>query len=259
MIAFPRSDSPPPRASPAAPNSQFHFFGFCVLWWFGWSASCPAVLSSDLKRCHAGAHTQGGTQRHARRRVPVSSSVSSALYAAMDLEAKYRACVELRVKLRRDTGVNLTAAVCEGLLNVTFEREGGERVSLLSDPWLFYTSLGAAIADQTLPLILPDRLKVAAWCYREAAEVHAHPEGMRRLFGCLDTGQGVTEDPTQAVLWLEKAVDLGDAAAKSALGSHLMIGDARAGASCIPRGMHSLWSAGGSSLYSQGAQPLGAS
>ena len=89
--------------------------------------------------------------------------------------------------------------------------------------------LGAAIEDQTLPLILPDRLKVAAWCYREAAEVHTHPEGMRKLFGCLDTGRGVTEDPAQAIVWLERAVDLGDAAAKSALGSHLMLGDARAG------------------------------
>jgi len=95
----------------------------------------------------------------------------------MDLEAWYRACVELRVKLSRDTGVNLTAAACEGLLSVTFEREGGEQVSLQSDPGLFYTSLGAAIDNQTLPLVLPDRLKVAAWCYRVAAEVHTHPPG----------------------------------------------------------------------------------
>jgi hypothetical protein len=50
----------------------------------------------------------------------------------MDMEAKYRACVELRVKLLRDTGVNLTAAVCEGLLNVTFEREGHPRILRLS-------------------------------------------------------------------------------------------------------------------------------
>ena len=51
--------------------------------------------------------------------------------AAMDPEARRRACVdEFRVKLRRDTGTNLTAAVCEELLGETF----GGRLSLESDP-----------------------------------------------------------------------------------------------------------------------------
>jgi hypothetical protein len=68
----------------------------------------------------------------------------------MDMETWHRLCVELRVKLRRDKGVNLTAAVCEGLLSVTFEREGGERVSLLSEPGLFHTSLGAVVYTRSL-------------------------------------------------------------------------------------------------------------
>jgi hypothetical protein len=42
----------------------------------------------------------------------------------MDREARRRACVELRVKLSRDAGTNLTAAFCEALLDLTVECEG---------------------------------------------------------------------------------------------------------------------------------------
>jgi hypothetical protein len=40
----------------------------------------------------------------------------------MDSEASRRACEAFRVKLRRDTGVNLTAAVCEELLAGAYTR-----------------------------------------------------------------------------------------------------------------------------------------
>ena len=83
------------------------------------------------------------------------------------------ACAEFRVKLSRDTGVNLPAATCEVLLNTIFNGQGGEPdVSLQSNPGRFYEALGGVIADQTIPLVLPDHLKVAWYCYREAAEVH---------------------------------------------------------------------------------------
>jgi TPR repeat protein len=148
----------------------------------------------------------------------------------MDLEGWHRACVAFRVKLSRDTGVNITAAVCELLLGGAFpEGEGGEEASLWRDPGMFYASLGAAIANQTLPLVIPDHEKVAWYCYREAAGVHKHPVGMRILAGCLFRGQGVTEDPAQAFVWYQKAADLGDVSAKASLGAFLLHGDARAG------------------------------
>ena len=109
----------------------------------------------------------------------------------MDREARRRACVELRVKLSRDAGTNLTAAFCEALLDLTVECEGGEQVSLQGNPGLFYAGLGAAIAEQTLALVLPNHLKVAWCCYREAAEVHTNPVGMRKLAFCYNTGRGV--------------------------------------------------------------------
>jgi hypothetical protein len=57
----------------------------------------------------------------------------------MDPAARRRACVAFRVKLRRDTGVDLAAAVCERLLGSTFQdEEGGEEVTLERDPGLFY-------------------------------------------------------------------------------------------------------------------------
>jgi len=143
--------------------------------------------------------------------------------AAMDPEARRRA------KLSRDTGTNLTAGDCESVLGATVECEGGEQVSLHSDPGRFYACLGGAIADEELPLVLANPLKVAWWCYREAAEVHANPLGMCRLAKCLYSGVGVTEDPAQAVVWFEKAADLGDAASKGALGTFVVDGDARAG------------------------------
>jgi len=34
---------------------------------------------------------------------------------------------------------------------------------------------------------------------------------MRQLAACLLCGQGVTKDPAQAVVWYQKAADLGDA------------------------------------------------
>ena len=76
---------------------------------------------------------------------------------------------------------------------------------------------------------LPTRLKVAWWCYRDAAEVHRHPRGMRRLAESYYTGQGVTQDHAQAVAWYQKAADMGDACAKATLGSIYMRGDPRAG------------------------------
>ena len=146
---------------------------------------------------------------------------------AMDPEARRRACVAFRGKLSRDTGIDLSATNCEGLLSGTFEGEGGEEVSLKSDPGLFYVCLGNAIADQTL--VLPNSYKVAWWCYREAAEVHTHPGGTAKLAVCYYTGRGVTEDTAQAAIWFQKAADLGDAGSKAALGALLLTGDARAG------------------------------
>jgi len=131
----------------------------------------------------------------------------------MDPEARRRACVAFRDKLGRDTGATLTAAACAGLLGSTFQCQG-EAVSLQSNPGLFYVCLGEAIADQRIALVLPDRLQVAWWCYREAAEVLKHPVGMRRLAWCLMFGLGVTKDPTQAAVWYQKAADLGDAPSK---------------------------------------------
>ena len=97
---------------------------------------------------------------------------------------------------------------------------------------LIYWCLGEAIAFQALSLsfVVPDHMTVAAWCYRQAAEVHNSPVGMTKLApGCYIAGAGVTEDYAQAAVWLEQAVDLGDAAAKATLGDILMDGDARYG------------------------------
>jgi len=143
----------------------------------------------------------------------------------MDPAARRRACVKLRVKLSRDTGTNLTAAACEGLLDNSFGLEG-KSVSLQSDPGLFYACLGEAIEDQAL--VVPNRDKVAWWCFREAAEVHKHPVGMRKLFGCLHHGRGATADPAQAALWLQKAADLGNPGSKAVLGATLAKDDAHA-------------------------------
>jgi TPR repeat protein len=147
--------------------------------------------------------------------------------------------VEFRVKLSRDTGVNLTAAACEELLWATFRPQQGSStsVSLQSKPGLFYANLGREIAAQGLDERLeqygnqriPDHLKVAWWCFREAAEVHKDPRGMRALGGCLCSGRGVTEDPAQALVWFQKASDLGDAPSKANVGKMLSEGDARAG------------------------------
>jgi TPR repeat protein len=150
----------------------------------------------------------------------------------MDPEARRRACVAFRVKLSRDTGANLTAADCEELLETTFMRVGGpvggEEVSVQSDPGLFFTTIGAAIeAHQTV--VVPDHLKVAWFCYREAAEVHKHPAGTGRLAECYDAGHGVMEDPAQAAVWYQKAAVLGDVPSKATLGTMLKNGDARAG------------------------------
>jgi TPR repeat protein len=125
------------------------------------------------------------------------------------------------------TGTNLSAAACEELLCRTLEYEG-ETVHFDRNPGLFYVCLGESIASQMLAGVL-DHLQVAAWCYREAAEVHKHPVGMRYLSACLSSGVGVTADPAQAAVWLEKSAGLGDAASKAALGAFLMNGQARAG------------------------------
>jgi TPR repeat protein len=150
----------------------------------------------------------------------------------MDPEARRRACVEFRVKLSRDTGVNLTAAACAELLEKTLTlNDSGEQaqITLQSNPGLFYAGLGEAIVDQRIAFVVPNHLKVAWWCYREAAEVHQHPGGMHKLAYCYYGGRGVTEDPAQAVAWFQKASDLGDAASKAALGTSLLSGHARAG------------------------------
>ena len=62
----------------------------------------------------------------------------------MDPEARRRACVAFRVKLSRDTGVNLSAADCESLCEATFQGEGREQqASLQSNPGIFYAELAA--------------------------------------------------------------------------------------------------------------------
>ena len=157
----------------------------------------------------------------------------------MDSEARRRACVEFRNKLSRNTRVSLTAAECAEVLGLVVKCTD-ELVTLQSNPGLFYEFLGLTIVNQTLPALpfeLPNRLKVACFCFREAAEVHKHPGGMRQLALCLLNGRGVTQDPAEAVVWLEEAADLGDAASKSFLGSILMTGDESAGvAEDAPRG-----------------------
>jgi hypothetical protein len=93
-----------------------------------------------------------------RQRAAATAAIAAT--AAMDPEARRRACVELRAKLSRDTGTNLTTATCEQLLRKTFRPAGGgERVSLQSDPGQFYACLGGAIAAQTLGVVLPNHLR----------------------------------------------------------------------------------------------------
>jgi hypothetical protein len=146
----------------------------------------------------------------------------------MDPEAWRRACVEFRAKLSRDTGVDLGAAVCENMLGKTCVCEG-EFLSLQSDPGLFYACLGDSIANNDNDSPTPLLPKVAWFCYREAAEVHTHPGGMRRVAECYYTGQGVTENPVQAVAWFLKAADLGDRVAQATLGTFCMTGFAPGG------------------------------
>ena len=147
----------------------------------------------------------------------------------MDHEARRRACVEFRDRLSLDTEVYLSVADCEVLLVKTFEGEGGEEISLQSNPGLFFARLGELIAKQMpAALVVTDTLKVAWWCYREAAEVHSHPEGSRKLAECYFFGRGVTPDPEQADVWYQKAADLGDANSMVALGVFLVHGDAHA-------------------------------
>jgi len=136
-----------------------------------------------------------------------------------------RACVEFRVNVCRDTGVNLTAADCQGLLGLTLKiADSGGEVSLRGNPGLFYTLLGVSIMGLKLPLDIPDHLmmKVAWYCQREAAEVHKHPAGMGRLGNLYYRGRGVT-----ATVWTQKAPDLGNTIAKAALGAVFLNGDLR--------------------------------
>jgi TPR repeat protein len=130
--------------------------------------------------------------------------------------------VAFRVNLSRDTGANLTVAACEELLDALFEDEGGEEFTLQSNPGLFYASIGEAI--ETQKAVVPDHLKVAWFCYREAAEAHNNLIGINRLAACFLRGRGVTRDPAQAAFWYQKAVDLGHACSKAALGALLMDG-----------------------------------
>ena len=112
-------------------------------------------------------------------------------------------------------------------MGTTFEHNR-ELVNLESNPGLFYAGLGEAVASHSFAGVL-DHLQVAAWCFREAAEVHEHPGAMHGLGNCYHSGEGVTEDPAQAVAWYQKAADLGHHAGKAALGAYLLNGDSRAG------------------------------
>jgi hypothetical protein len=92
----------------------------------------------------------------------------------MDPEARRRACVEFRVKLSRDTEVNLTASACASLLGSNFTpADTGEEVTLHTDTACFYWCLGQAITFRALllPFVVPYHMTVAAWCYRQATEV----------------------------------------------------------------------------------------
>ena len=142
--------------------------------------------------------------------------------------------MEFRPTLSRDTGVNLTAADCEELLGSTFKFEG-EPVSLQIHPGLFYCGLGEAVENQMPGFVLPNHLKVACYCYRQAAEVHNNPVGMCKL-AALFLLRGVMEDPVQAIVWYQKAADVGDAPDKCVV-MQIMTGDARAGVAMDqPRG-----------------------
>jgi TPR repeat protein len=141
----------------------------------------------------------------------------------MDPGARRRACEEFRAKLRRDTGTDLPSAFCQVILETCFQGKRGEQVSLESDPGLFYASLGAAISAGNL--VIANHVKVAVWCWRQAAEVHNDPVAMTELAGFYYEGEGVAEDRAQAVYWYQKAADLGDAAAKATLGTALVYGD----------------------------------
>ena len=158
----------------------------------------------------------------------------------MEPEARRRACEEFRAKLCRDTGTDLTAAACEELLGATLECQGGEQVSLQSNPGRFYSRLGEMISMTIVPdparettvtarTALFLNPKVAWWCYREAAEVHKHPGGMANLASCYYTGAGVEANPPEAVAWYHKAVGLGDPAAQATLGTFYLTGFAPGG------------------------------
>ena len=76
------------------------------------------------------------------------------------------------------------------------------------DPGLFYVCLGEAIAAQRIVALVPNHVKVAWYCYREAAEVHMHPGGMGKLADCHYIGRGVTVDSARAGALFQKAADL---------------------------------------------------
>ena len=119
----------------------------------------------------------------------------------------------------RDTGTNLTAAACEALLGANFVLDGME-ATLQSNPGRFYDRLGVAVAAQRMRIVIPDHLKVAAWCYRQAAEVYNNPESMTALALCFFSGDGVQEvDAKQGVVWLQKAADLREPSAGCILGN----------------------------------------
>jgi len=89
--------------------------------------------------------------------------------------------------------------------------------------------LGGGDREPELQRVLPDHWTVAWWCFREAAEVYTHPEGMGKLASCYNAGRGVVEDRAQAAVWFQRAADLGDAPSKASIGAALLQGDARAG------------------------------
>ena len=153
----------------------------------------------------ARSHQKESVSSGARATHHAATHTDTAALRPMDPEARRHACMELRAKLSRDTGVYLAPAVCEQLLGCVFlgnELDGdveGEVVSLQSHPGRFYVGLGEEIGAQTLPIVLPNHsyLKLAWWCFRQAAE-HENATGTDRLGECYYTGRGVTEDWPQA-------------------------------------------------------------
>jgi len=146
----------------------------------------------------------------------------------MDPEARRRACVDFRVKLRRDTGVNLTAADCARLLDNTYESDGREGfLGLARDAARGFELSRQAVAEGYSPA----RYQVGM-CYLAGVGVEkdaAHGVSLLRqvltqesawtanaqfaLALCYRDGEGVEVDTVQAALWCQRAAEGGVAEA----------------------------------------------